>query len=124
MDFGENVSYSLEIKRCVQQIIKEFFNEILIDEFKIPSQTQMESYLLETISYGFNEYQTAKKIQRSRPEWSEEQIAEELEKQKHRYDKEFNYNLKVAAQNAINELENLIRSLKDTIKVWKIKNLG
>lgn len=124
MDFGENVRYSSDIKRCAQQIVKEFFNDILIDEFTIPSQTQMESYLLETISYGFNEYQTAKKIQRSRPEWSEEQIADELEKQKRRYEKEFNYNLKVAAQNAINELENLIRSLKDTIKIWKIKNLG
>ncbi len=123
MDFGENVSYSSEIKRCAQQIVKEFFNDILIDEFDIPSQAQMESYLFETISYGFNEYQTAKKIQRSRPEWSEEQIAEELEKQKRRYDKEFNDNLKLAAQNAITELENLVRSLKDTIKVWKIKNL-
>ena len=123
MDFGENVSYSSEIKRCAQQIVKEFFNDILIDEFDIPSQNQMESYLFETISYGFNEYQTAKKIQRSRPEWSEEQIAEELEKQKRRYDKEFNDNLKLAAQNAITELENMIRSLKDTIKVWRIKNL-
>lgn len=124
MDFGENVSYSADVKRCAQQIVKEFFRDILIDEFKIPSQAQMESYLLGSISYGFNEYQTAKKIQRSRPEWSEEQIAEELEKQKQRYDKEFNHNLKVAAQNAINELENLIGNLKDTIKVWKIKNLA
>lgn len=124
MDFKENVSYSSDVKRCAQQIVKEFFRDILIDEFDIPSQTQMESYLLESISYGFNEYQTAKKIQRSRPEWSEEQLADELEKQKQRYDKEFNYNLKVAAQNAINELENLISNLKDTIKVWKIKNLG
>ncbi len=124
MDFRENVRYSSDVKRCAQQIVKEFFYDILIDEFKIPSQTQMESYLHESISYGFNEYQTAKKIQRSRPEWSEEQIIDELEKQKRRYEKEFNHNLKIAAQNAINELENLIRSLKDTIKAWRIKNLG
>ena len=124
MDFKENVRYSAGVKRCVQQIIKEFFNDILIDEFQMPSQSQMESYLLDSISYGFNEYQTAKKIQRSRPEWSEQQIADELDKQKERYQKEFNHNLKIAAQNAINELENLISSLKDTIKVWRIKNLG
>ena len=124
MDFRENVRYSSDVKRCAQQIIKEFFHDILIDEFKMPSQTQMESYLLESISYGFNEYQTAKKIQRSRPEWSEEQIADELEKQKQRYEKEFNHNLRVAAQDALNELENLISNLKDTIKAWRIKNLG
>ncbi|MFC1567243.1 hypothetical protein ACFL3R_00210 [Thermodesulfobacteriota bacterium] len=124
MDFRENVRYSSDVKRCAQQIIKEFFHDILIDEFKMPSQTQMESYLLDSISYGFNEYQTAKKIQRSRPEWSEEQIADELEKQKQRYEKEFNRNLRVAAQNALNELENLISNLKDTIKAWRIKNLG
>lgn len=124
MDFGENVTYSSDVKRCAQQIVKEFFTDILIGEFKMPSQTQMESYLLKNIDHDFNEYQTAKKIQRSRPEWSEERIADELEKQREQYEKEFRYNLKVAAQNAVNEVENLISSLKDTIKAWRIKNLG
>ena len=115
--------YSLDVKKCAQQIVKEFFNEILIGEFRVPSQMEMASYLLESIDYAFDEYETIKKIQYSRPQWSEERITEELEKQKRRYEKEFRFNMNTAAQNAVNEVENLVRSLKDTIKAWKIKNL-
>ena len=124
MAIEENLRYSSDVKKCAQQIVKEFFQDILIDEFQIPTHDQMESYLLENIDHDFNEYQAQKKIQRSRPQWSEERIADELEKQKEHYEKEFRHNLKVAAQNAVNEVENLISSLKDTIKAWKIKNLG
>ncbi|MBL7179542.1 MAG: hypothetical protein ABIK98_08670 [Pseudomonadota bacterium] len=123
MAFKEDIRYSASVKRCAKQIVKEFFEDILIGEFKMPSQTQMESYLLENIDSGFDEYQALKKIQCSHPEWSQERIADELEKQKRRYEKEFQHNLKVAAQNAINEVENLAGNLKDTIKAWKIKNL-
>jgi hypothetical protein len=123
MAFKEDIRYSASVKRCAKQIIKEFFEDILIGKFKMPSQTQMESYLLENINYGFDQYQAAKKIQSSHPEWNEERIADELEKQKQRYEKEFQYGLKIAAQNATNEIENLAGNLKDTIKVWKIRNL-
>ncbi len=115
--------YSSDIKKCAQQIVKESFNEILIGEFRIPSQEQMESYLLENIDYGFDEYQAEKRIQSSRPQWSEKRINDELEKQKRQYEKEFRNTLKVAAQNAVNEVENLVSSLKEAIKTWKIKNL-
>lgn len=123
MALGESVNYSSDVKRCAQQIVKEFFADILVGEFKIPSQTQMESYLLENIDYDFDEYQAEKRIQRSHLQWSEERIVDELEIQKRRYENEFRNNLKVAAQNAVNEVENLVSSLKDTIKTWKIKNL-
>jgi len=115
--------YSSNVKKCAQQIVKEFFNEILIGEFRVPSQMEMESYLLENIDYAFDEYQAIKKIQRSHPQWSEERITDELEKQKLRYEKDFRSNMSIAAQNAVNEVENLVRSLKYTIKAWKIKNL-
>jgi len=123
MPLGENVSYSLSVKRCAQHIVKESFTDILIGEFRMPSQDQMERFLFENINYGFDEYQAAKKIQRSRPQWNEERVRDELEKQKRRYEKEFRNNLKVAAQNAVNEVENLVGGLKDAIKTWKIKNL-
>jgi molecular chaperone GrpE (heat shock protein) len=115
--------YSSDVKKCAQQIVKESFADILIGEFRVPSQDQVESYILENIDYGFDEYQVKKKIQRSHLQWSDERINAELEKQKRRYEKEFRHNLKVAAQNAVNEVENLVSSLKDTIKTWKIKNL-
>jgi len=123
MAFKEDIRYSKSVKRCAKQIVKEFFEDILIGKFKMPSQTQMESYLLENTNYGFDEYQAAKKIQSLHPEWNEERMADELEKQKQRYEKEFQYGLKIAAQNAINEIENLAGNLKDIIKAWKIKNL-
>ena len=123
MDFKDNARYSLDVKRSAQQIVKEFFQDILTGEFTVPSQTKMESYLLEDIDYSFDEYQSAKKIQHSRPEWSEEQVADELENQKRRYEKGFHDHLRIAAQNAVNEVENLVSSLKDTLRDWKIKNL-
>jgi molecular chaperone GrpE (heat shock protein) len=117
------IMYLSDAKKCAQQIVKEFFADILIGEFQIPSQKKMESYLLENIDYSFDEYQTSKKIQRSHLKWSKEQITTEFEMQKRRYEKEFRDNLKVAAQKAVNEVENLVSSLKDAIKVWRIKNL-
>ncbi len=81
--------YSPDVKKCAQQIVKESFADILIGEFQMPSQNQMESYLIENIDHEFNEYQVKKKIQRSHLQWSREQIVEELEVQKRRYEKEF-----------------------------------
>ena len=115
--------YSSDAKKCAQQIVKESLADILIGEFKIPSQKQMESYLLENINYIFDEYQTEKKIQRSHLVWSKEQITAELEVQRRRYEREFRNNLKAATQKGVNEVETLVSSLKDTIKAWKIKNL-
>ena len=115
--------YSSDVKKCAQLIVKESFADILIGEFQIPSQALMESFLLENIDYSFDEYQTVKKIQLSHLKWSREQIVAELEVQKRRYEKKFRDNLKVATQKAVNEVENLVNSLKDTIKAWRIKNL-
>ena len=115
--------YSPYVKKCAQQIVKESFADILIGEFQMPSQDQIESYLFQNIDYRFDEYKVKKKIQRSHLQWSEGRINDELEKQKRRYEKEFRNNLKVAVQNAVNEAENLVSSLKDSIKTWKIKNL-
>lgn len=123
MPLGENVIHSLTVKRCAQHIVKESFIDILIGEFQVPSQGKMERFLFENTNYGFDEYQAAKKIQSSRPQWNEERIRDELEKQKRRYESEFRNNLKVAAQEAVTEVENLVGGLKDAIKAWKIKNL-
>ncbi len=81
MPLGENVIHSLTVKRCAQHIVKESFIDILIGEFQVPSQGQMERFLFENTNYGFDEYQVAKKIQSSRPQWNEERIRDELEKQ-------------------------------------------
>ena len=81
--------YSSDVKECAQQIVKEFLNDILIGEFQILSLKEMESFLEENIDYSFDEYQATKKIVRSRPHWSKEQISDELERQKMRYENQY-----------------------------------
>lgn len=54
--------YSPDVKKCAQQIVKESFTDILIGEFQMPSQDQIESYLFQNIDYGFDEYQVKKRF--------------------------------------------------------------
>jgi len=55
--------------------------------------------------------------------WTREQVDDELEKQKIRYENELRVNLRVAALNTIEEIENLVKSLNQAITNWKIENL-
>ena len=50
-------------------------------------------------------------------------VTSEVERLKRRYDKEYHTNLMMAINRTVEEIENLMRSLDDTIKKWKIKNL-
>ncbi|MBU0986119.1 MAG: hypothetical protein KKH68_02605 [Proteobacteria bacterium] len=115
--------YSADAKKCARQIVKEFFNEILSGEFQIPPQAMMESYLRTNIDYAFDDYQVEKKIEHMNPQWSKEQVSEELERLRMRYENDFRADLIQAAQNAVAEVENLVKSLADTIKAWKVNNL-
>jgi hypothetical protein len=55
--------------------------------------------------------------------WSNDQVDDELDRQKRRYENELRVNLRVAALNTIEEIENLVKSLQEAIKRWKIENL-
>jgi len=44
----------------------------------------------------------------------------ELEKQKRHYENELRVNLRIAALNTIEEIENLIISLNNAIREWKV----
>jgi len=46
-----------------------------------------------------------------------------MEAQKRRFENELVVNLRVAAINTIEEVENLVASLNQAIKKWKIENL-
>ena len=115
--------YALDVKRCAQQMVKESFDDIICGNFKIPSEKEMEDYLKGFIDYAFDEYQVTKKVIGSHPGWNEEMVAAEVERLKRRYDKEYHTNLISAVNHTVEEIENLIKSLNDTIKKWKIKNL-
>lgn len=115
--------YSSDIKRCARRMVKESLDDILAGRFQIPSLEQMESFLEQNFEPTFDEYQVTKKIRRSHIAWSNEQVLDELERQKRYYDNELRVNLRIAALNTIEEVENLIKSLNRAITEWKVMNL-
>jgi hypothetical protein len=112
--------YSSDIKKCARQIVKESLNQILADTYQIPTLEEMKFFLEENFDHSFDEYITTQKIKRSHPAWSTDQVIEELEKQKRHYENELRVNLRIAALNTIEEIENLIISLNNAIREWKV----
>ena len=82
----------------------------------------MISVLQTNFEYSFDEYKTRKKIIRSNTDWSDTQVSDELDWQKRRYENELRENLRETSLNIIEEIENLVKSLNQTISEWKIKN--
>ncbi len=115
--------YSSDIKQCARQIVKESLNRILAGTYDIPSLTEMEHFLKENFDHAFDEYQVTQKIKRSHPTWNSEQVEEALERSRRHYENELRLNLRVAALNTIEEIENLIISLNNAIREWKVLNL-
>ena len=76
-----------------------------------------------TFDHTFDEFMARRKIMKSHLSWSQQQIDDELENQKIRYENELRVNLKVAALNTIEEIENLVKSLNEAVTKWKIENL-
>jgi len=112
--------YSSDIKMCARQIVKESLNEILADTYQVPSLEEMKIFLEENFEHSFDDYLTTQKIKRSHPTWSREQVMGELESQKRHYENELRVNLRIAALNTIEEIENLIISLNNAIREWKV----
>ena len=115
--------YSTDIKNCARQIVKESLNRILAGTYEIPSLEEMKYFLEQNFEHTFHEYVIRQKIKRSHPTWSTDQVREELDRQKRNFENELRVNLKVAALNTIEEIENLIISLNNHIREWKVMNL-
>jgi len=117
------VTYSTDAKRCARQIVTGAFNEILCGSFQMPSLQEVQRSIEGYIDYTFDEHQEMSKVVAKHPGWAEERVKDEVYKKKMKHGKEHRNNLKQAASEAIAEIENLINSLNDAIKSWKIKNL-
>jgi RNA processing factor Prp31 len=115
--------YSSDIKKAARQIVRESLDQILAGTYQIPSLEEMVSILESNFDHSFDEYKATQRIKRSHLDWSEMQVSDELDRQKRHYENELRVNLKVAALNTIEEIENLINSLNHTIVEWKIVNL-
>jgi hypothetical protein len=115
--------YSSEIKKCARLIVKESLNQILAGTYQIPSLEEMKYFLEENFDHSFDEYLVTQKIKRSHPVWNKEQVVGEVERQKRHYENELRVNVRIAALNTIEEIENLIISLNNAIREWKVLNL-
>ena len=115
--------YSTDIKKCARQIVKESLNRILAGTYDVPSLEEMKTFLEQNFDHSFDEYLTTQKIKRSHPAWSNEQVTDELDRQKRHYENELRVNLRIAALNTIEEIENLIISLNNHIREWKVMHL-
>ena len=115
--------YSSDIKQCARQIVKESLNRILAGTYDIPSLEEMKIFLEQNFDHSFDEYLITQKIKRSHPAWSKDQVMEELDRQNRHYENELRVNLRIAALNTIEEVENLIISLNNHIREWKVMHL-
>jgi len=115
--------YSTDTKQAARQIVRESLDQILADTYDIPSLDEMISILQRNFDYAFDDYKAKQRIKRQHLDWSNDQALDEVDRQKRHFDNELRVNLKVAALGTIDEIENLIKSLKHTITEWKVKNL-
>ena len=115
--------YVSDVKVCARQMVRESLAQILAGTYQIPSIDEMISILERDFEHSFDDFMTRRKIMKSHLTWSKEQIDDELERQKRRYENELRVNLRVAALKTIEEIENLVKSLNEAITKWKIENL-
>ena len=115
--------YVSDAKGCARSIVRESLDQILAGTFQIPSHDKMIAILERDFDHTFDEFMARRKIMKSHLSWSQEQVDDEVENQKIRYENELRVNLRVAALKTIEEIENLVKSLNQAIMRWKIENL-
>ena len=115
--------YMTDAKTCARHMVRESLDEILSGTYRVSSPEEMIQILRKGFEHPFDEFMIRRKIKKSHLDWSEDQIDAEIELQKRRFENELSVNLQVAAINAIAEIENLILSLNEIVKRWKIENL-
>jgi hypothetical protein len=115
--------YITDAKTCARHIVRDSLGEILAGTYHIPSPEEMIVILKKGFEHPFDEFMTRRRIIKSHLDWGEDQIKAEIELQKRRFENELVVNLRVAALNTIEEIENLIASLNLAIKKWKVENL-
>lgn len=115
--------YVSDAKGCARQIVRESLEQILAGTFQIPSHDEMIAVLERDFDHTFDDFMARRKIMKLHLSWSPQQIDDELENQKIRFENELRVNLRVAALKTIEEIENLLKSLNQAVMKWKIENL-
>ena len=115
--------YISDARKCARQMVRESLPEILAGTYQAPSLEEMIAIMQRDYDHTFDEFPARRRIMRSHMDWGEDQVEDELETQKRRFENELGVNLRVAALNTIEEIEKLITGLNEAIKKWKIENL-
>ena len=119
----ENVMYPSDPKACARQIVKESITSILAGKFNVPTLDEMEAVLRRNFENPFEEHRAVQNIEALHPSWSKSYVSDELDRQRRFYEKKLRERLRAAAVETINEIENLIASLNQMIRNWKVLNL-
>ena len=119
----ENVMYPSEPKACARQVVKNSIDRILAGKFDVATLEEMESILSRNFENLFDEHHAIQSIQASHPAWDKLMILEELDKQRRFYERKLRERLRAVSVDTINEIENLIASLNEMIRSWKVLNL-
>jgi len=119
----ENVMYPSEPKACARQIVKNSIDRILAGKFDVPALEEMESILSRNFENLFDEHHAIQSIQASHPAWDKLMILDELDRQRRFYERKLRERLRAVSVDTINEIENLIASLNEMIRNWKVLNL-
>jgi len=115
--------YPSDPKSCARQIVKESIDRILAGRFDVPTLEEMESILNRNFENLFDEHHAIQSIEASHPEWDKLMISEELDRQRRFYERKLRERLRAVSVETISEIENLIASLNEMIRNWKVLNL-
>ena len=118
-----NVMYPSDPKACARQIVKEFIERILAGKFDVPALEEMESILKRNFENLFDEHHIIQRIEALHPSWDKLMISDELDRQRRYHERKLRERLRAVSVETINEIENLIASLNEMIRNWKVFNL-
>jgi len=97
---------------CAKLIVKESSAKIVSGDFEMPSSTDMEEMIDKALEWDFDEDKVAAEIKRNYPDWSEEQVYDEVDKLADIYEDERSNHLDsiikamvIACQNMVKELQ-------------------
>lgn len=119
----ENVMYPSDPKACARQIVKESIGRILAGKFDVPTLEGMESILSRNFENRFDGHHAIQSIQGSHPSWDKSMISDELDRQRRFHERKLRERLRAVSLETINEIENLIASLNEMLRNWKVLNL-
>ena len=115
--------YPSDPKACARQIIKGSINRILAGKFDVPTLEEMESILKRNFENLFDEHHAIQSIEALHPSWDKFMISDELDRQRRYYERKIRERLRAVSVETINEIENLIVSLNEMIRNWKVLTL-